>query len=524
MKTLKIIPPSLPSGLTVVNTSWFVNTNDTFTGTILLEDLNNTVKLFEYPLSFTISGVAYAKVVMTLSNGNTETSDIIQLSKYNDNKPEALFVFAPVITYDISQIRKNMIVQITPPKMFYYTSAHVSTSWRLVDSSGTPFYDRTRDEDNLLSLTIPERIYNSKEAFTIEAVYNFVDTSIDVVGRENVFLRTHNSDVALSRSTVSSLTDTTITVLGLDYDVAKVDLTYTIGNVTSKTITVQRGLQETFTIAATEAANGLVVTVDMLMYTTNGNYNRTVTLDVIAFDTAKVKLLTSQVIVEEVSKGLATIEAGNQTYPIVNSVVRALTQTEEVSYSIANNGLVETARIPKLYNSYFMSSDQQLYARDLNTIHRLDPLTLNITSTFFTPLPQPINGVGISDYKGSVFLMNNANQEYEIDDVSLVNLGVRNKPYDFYIRITNTMTFIGSVVGDYLIEGGTPRSLPGTYLRVDYIRTSKGVIAVAIGQTVVDVYYINSTSHTLKSSVVIADQAATIVAYDISTNKIFVIH
>ena len=524
MKTLKIIPPSLPSGLTVISTSWFVNSKEDFTGTVLLEDLNNVTRLFEYPLSFAIEGVAYAKVVMTLSNGNIERSDIIQLSKYNDNKPESLFVFAPTIIYDVSPIRENMLIRISAPQMFYYTSAHVSTSWRLVDSSGIAFYERIRDEDNLLSLSIPERVYSSKEAFTIEAIYNFEDISIDVVGRENVFLRTHNSDVTLSRSTVSSITDTDITVLGLDYDIVRVDISYAIGNTTSSNITLQRGIQEKFTISAVDAANGLTVIVDMLIFGTNGNYKRTVTLDVIAFDASSVKLMTSRAAVEEVNRGSSTIEAGNQTYPIVNSIVRTLTASEEVSYSIANNGLVETNRVPKSYNSYFMSSDLKFYARDLNTVYRLDPLTLDITSTFLTPLPQPVNGIGISDYKGSVFLQNNVNREYEIDDVSLINLGITNKPYDFYIRITDTMAFIGSILGDYVIEGGTPKSLPATYLRVDYIRTSKGVLAIAIRQAAVDVYYINSTNHSLLSSVAITDPSATIAAYDVSINKIFVIH
>jgi len=523
MKTLKIIPPALPNGLTVVSTSWFVNTKDDFSGTVLLEDLNNSSKLFAYPLDFAIDNVAYAKVHMTLSNGNVEKSDIIQLSKYNDNGPESLFVFAPKITYDLSSFRQNIIIQINEPKMFYYTSDHISTTWRLVDSSGVPFYERERDVDNLLSLTIPERVYEEKDAFTIEVVYNFEEASIDVVGRENVIMKVKNANVALSRSNIYGSSDTTIKVLGMNYDVIRVDLRYSIGNYTSGLITLQRNLLESFTISASEASNGLEVEVEMDIITLEGVVKQEVTLDVISYVSSNVQQLTSKAIVEDVNTSLDIYGADAQAYPVSDSKFKILTPTEDVMYELSNNNIAELARITKTFNSYYVTSDKQYFARDLTTIYRLDPSTLEISSQFFKTIRHPATGVGMSDYKGILYAMDDNNTEYEFDSAGVVN---NTKPisYWFYIRVTDALTFTAFELGDYMFEGYQPTNIPGNFKRMNYIPTSNGIIAIAFGYSAVEVYYINTTSSTLISTVPISDPDKAVAAYDLTANRIYIIH
>ena len=524
MKTLKIIPPSLPSNVLVASTSWFINTKEDFSGTVLLEKLNSTTDLFSLTLAFDITDRVYAKAEMNLSNGNTERSDIIQLVPNADNKPSSLFVYAPKVSHIISSYDKHMVVSIPEPKMFYNTSRHVSTTWKLVDASGVSFYERDRDVDNMLSIIIDERIYASKNAFTIEAIYNFEDVSIDVIGRGNVLLNIRKSDISLSVSSLSADRDNLISVLGIEYDVVRIDITYSVGGAISEVISLERGISDSFTITAPELVGSNEIVFSITTYTLNGTLHDTVTLPISSFNLSAVKLMTS-------TASLLSIETTNNPYgnkgtitPVVNGSFVSNTETERVNYDISNDVLVETSREVKSYDSYFMSSDTDLYARSSGSVFRLDPLTLNATSTVITPISTPGTGLGLSDYKGSLFVLDGNAIEHEIDLSTDTVIATVSRPFDYFIRITDTLTFTGSVLGDYAFSGNIASSLPNTYERVNYVRTPKGVLAVAFAIDRADLFYINSTGHSIVGSIPIGNHLEAIAAYDVSVNKIYIIN
>lgn len=206
-KTLKILAPTLPDGVTHTSTSWYINSKHDFTGTEYLKSENDAVHLVEIEIPFDLvnSTVYYAKVIMKFSNGYEEASDVLTFNNRESTNDSEYIFFPPKVRLESYGIdRKAIKASIDNVRFYYGDDEHMATSWRVRDTSGNTIWSRADDDENKFTILIPEEAYMNYDAVVVEAKYEFKHIDSNTWGRRTFILRYKEAEVRADHTVLTA--------------------------------------------------------------------------------------------------------------------------------------------------------------------------------------------------------------------------------------------------------------------------------------------------------------------------------
>jgi len=193
MKTVKIkaIPPLLADSAnkTHVSTSWDISLSPDFsiTSKIVLSLSEDTEKLIYLEENIdTENNVIYARIKFHFSDGGESSwSNSLPISLEETKlKLSDVIVNTPIVETNIIVTDGISKINITTSKFSLYhgVNEHVATTWEIIDSDNNTIFKR-RDNINLLSLTLDDRILDTDKPYYVRVTHHSANNTDSNYGR-----------------------------------------------------------------------------------------------------------------------------------------------------------------------------------------------------------------------------------------------------------------------------------------------------------------------------------------------------
>jgi len=178
---IKIDAPVIPAGAGFKHksTSWQVSKTRDFNGDLLVDVKDDEVNLLEYHVLKKIDpdSVVFSRVKIKFDDGKeTEWSRIITLSENQKGfKLSNTLVVTPEVKINFNNLDtpvKGLSLSTNEFNLYAGVGQHKSTTWTIKNILGIKKWERTEDEDNLLSIDIPDDLLSVNEVYVATATHN----------------------------------------------------------------------------------------------------------------------------------------------------------------------------------------------------------------------------------------------------------------------------------------------------------------------------------------------------------------
>ncbi len=194
MINISIDRPTIPeeADFTHESTSWQVSESKDFTGTLYASSIDDTENLLEFHILKTPEKdqIVFARVKINFSNDTaSDWSRPITLSECQKGfKLSNTIVVTPeVLLYDaVLDISGNLKIGTTEFRLYAGTGKHLSTTWEISTMFGDIVWSRDDDEDNLLSITIPDNKLEKNKLYVVKAKHKTDTNTYSNYGRRIV--------------------------------------------------------------------------------------------------------------------------------------------------------------------------------------------------------------------------------------------------------------------------------------------------------------------------------------------------